>query len=109
MIDDDTLPTASERAEQARAAAAALVSSGNTRIGIDHFALPGDGLAIAAAAGRLHRNFQGYTSDTARTLSASGRLRSVELRKATSGTHPKQERGRAPSLRGSYRLHAATL
>jgi oxygen-independent coproporphyrinogen-3 oxidase len=72
MIDADTLPTASERAEQARAAAAALVSSGYTRIGIDHFALPGDGLAIAAAAGRLHRNFQGYTSDSARTLIGIG-------------------------------------
>jgi len=72
MIDDDTLPTAFERAGQAQAAAAALVSSGYTRIGIDHFALPGDSLAIAAAAGCLHRNFQGYTSDTARTLIGIG-------------------------------------
>jgi oxygen-independent coproporphyrinogen-3 oxidase len=72
MIEEDSLPTAFERAEQARAAAAALVSSGYTRIGIDHFALPGDSLAIAAAAGCLHRNFQGYTSDTARTLIGIG-------------------------------------
>jgi oxygen-independent coproporphyrinogen-3 oxidase len=72
MIDDDALPTVSERAEQAQAADEALVSSGYTQIGIDHFALPGDSLAIAAAAGRLHRNFQGYTSDTARTLIGIG-------------------------------------
>jgi oxygen-independent coproporphyrinogen-3 oxidase len=72
MIEQDSLPTAFERAEQARAAAAALVSSGYTRIGIDHFALPGDSLAISAAAGCLHRNFQGYTSDTARTLIGIG-------------------------------------
>jgi oxygen-independent coproporphyrinogen III oxidase len=72
MIDDDTLPAAFERAEQAQAAAAALVSSGYIRIGIDHFALPGDSLAIAATAGRLNRNFQGYTSDTARTLIGIG-------------------------------------
>ena len=72
MIDDDTLPTASERAEQAQAAAAALVASGYIQIGIDHFALPGDSLAIAAAAGHLHRNFQGYTSDIARTLIGIG-------------------------------------
>jgi len=72
MIDDDTLPTAFERAEQAQAAAAALVASGYTQIGIDHFALPGDSLAIASAAGRLHRNFQGYTSDIARTLIGIG-------------------------------------
>jgi oxygen-independent coproporphyrinogen-3 oxidase len=72
MIEDDCLPSASERAEQARAAAAALIAGGYTQIGIDHFALPGDSLAIAAAAGRLHRNFQGYTSDTARTLIGIG-------------------------------------
>jgi oxygen-independent coproporphyrinogen III oxidase len=72
MIDDDALPIASERAEQAQAAAKALVSSSYIRIGIDHFALPGDSLTIAAAAGCLHRNFQGYTSDTARTLIGIG-------------------------------------
>jgi oxygen-independent coproporphyrinogen III oxidase len=60
MIDDDTLPNAFERAEQAKAAAATLVASGYVQIGIDHFALPGDSLAIAAAEGRLHHNFQGY-------------------------------------------------
>lgn len=72
MIDDDTLPNAFERAEQAKAAAAALVASGYIQIGTDHFALPGDSLASAAAAGRLHRNFQGYTSDAARTLIGIG-------------------------------------
>lgn len=72
MIDDGSLPTASERAAQARAAAATLAAHGYIRIGIDHFALPDDGLAIAAAEGRLHRNFQGYTSDAARTLIGIG-------------------------------------
>jgi oxygen-independent coproporphyrinogen III oxidase len=72
MIEDATLPNASERAEQARAAAAALVANGYIQIGIDHFARPGDSLAIAAAEGRLHRNFQGYTSDVARTLIGIG-------------------------------------
>jgi oxygen-independent coproporphyrinogen-3 oxidase len=72
MIDDDTLPNAFERAEQAKAAAAALVANGYVQIGIDHFALPDDSLAIAAAEGHLHRNFQGYTGDTARTLIGIG-------------------------------------
>jgi oxygen-independent coproporphyrinogen III oxidase len=72
MIEDASLPNASERAEQAKAAAAVLAASGYTQIGIDHFALPGDSLAIAAAEGRLHRNFQGYTSDVARTLIGIG-------------------------------------
>ena len=72
MIADDSLPTAPERAEQAAAAAATLVENGYIQIGIDHFALARDSLAIAAAEGRLHRNFQGYTSDTARTLIGIG-------------------------------------
>jgi oxygen-independent coproporphyrinogen-3 oxidase len=72
MIDDDALPSAAKRAEQARLAAATLVGSGYIQIGIDHFALPGDSLAIAATGGSLHRNFQGYTSDGARTLIGIG-------------------------------------
>jgi oxygen-independent coproporphyrinogen-3 oxidase len=72
MIDDGSLPTASERAGQARTAAATLVANGYIQIGIDHFALPTDSLAIAAANGSLHRNFQGYTSDAARTLIGIG-------------------------------------
>ena len=72
MIADDTLPNAPDRAEQARLAAATLVASGYIQIGIDHFALPGDSLARSAAAGSLHRNFQGYTSDAARTLIGIG-------------------------------------
>jgi oxygen-independent coproporphyrinogen-3 oxidase len=48
-------------------------------VGMDQFALPDDQLALAAASGRLHRNFQGYTTDDAPVLlgfgaSAIGRL-----------------------------------
>ena len=50
----------------------ALVEQGYERIGLDHFALPGDGLAIAAREGRLRRNFQGYTDDNVPTLIAFG-------------------------------------
>jgi oxygen-independent coproporphyrinogen-3 oxidase len=72
MIPDEALPSAAERAEQAQAALEALVASGYVRIGIDHFALPSDALAVALQSGRLHRNFQGYTSDVARTLLGIG-------------------------------------
>jgi len=72
MIPDASLPTATERAEQAKAAAVALVASGYVQIGIDHFALAHDSLAISAAEGSLHRNFQGYTCDTAKTLIGIG-------------------------------------
>ena len=79
LIDDASLPGPSERLEQAQAAAETLVSFGYQAVGLDHFALPGDELAIAARERRLHRNFQGYTTDDADALiglgaSAIGRL-----------------------------------
>jgi oxygen-independent coproporphyrinogen-3 oxidase len=78
-IDEAALPSPADRYEQADAIARALTVRGYQRIGLDHFALPGDSLAVAAEAGALHRNFQGYTVDPCRTLlgfgaSAIGRL-----------------------------------
>src|SRR5699024_7718303 len=39
-----------------------LTEQGYQFIGMDHFALPDDSLAIAQREGKLHRNFQGYTT-----------------------------------------------
>jgi oxygen-independent coproporphyrinogen III oxidase len=61
-IDDHALPTAEQRIRMLRAGIAGFISSGYVYIGMDHFALPGDALAIAKRQGRLHRNFQGYTT-----------------------------------------------
>ncbi len=72
MIPEDALPDAAARARQASTAARALSDAGYRAIGIDHFALPADGLSLAADAGRLHRNFQGYTDDPAQTLVGLG-------------------------------------
>ena len=72
MIDEAALPGAEERAGQARSSAQALINGGYVPIGIDHFALPHDPLAIAAREGRMHRNFQGYTDDEARALIGFG-------------------------------------
>ena len=41
---------------------AALIGAGYVYIGMDHFALPNDALAVAKRQGRLHRNFQGYST-----------------------------------------------
>ena len=38
-----------------------LLEAGYIELGLDHFARPDDSLAQAAAAGRMHRNFMGYT------------------------------------------------
>jgi len=72
MIAEDALPDGRERFEQAEAAAARLVENGYRRIGLDHFALPGDPMAKAQDKGRLHRNFQGYTTDLAQALIGFG-------------------------------------
>ena len=41
---------------------AAFEEAGYVYVGMDHFALPGDALAVAKRQGRLHRNFQGYST-----------------------------------------------
>lgn len=72
LISESALPGPAERLAQSEAAAERLVSEGYVRIGLDHFALPTDELAIAAAERRLHRNFQGYTTDAAGVLLGLG-------------------------------------
>jgi len=72
LIHEAALPDAAERLEQSGAAAERLLGEGYVRIGLDHFALPTDPLAVAALEGRLHRNFQGYTADAAGTLLGLG-------------------------------------
>ncbi|MEZ5871210.1 MAG: oxygen-independent coproporphyrinogen III oxidase [Nitratireductor sp.] len=72
MIDEAALPGIEERFEQASEAGDFLVKCGYQRIGIDHFALPTDSLAIAATQGRLRRNFQGYTDDPCEVLLGLG-------------------------------------
>ncbi len=49
-----------------------LTSNGYVFIGMDHFAKPNDELAIAQAAGELHRNFQGYTTQPESALFGFG-------------------------------------
>jgi oxygen-independent coproporphyrinogen-3 oxidase len=56
------LPTGEQRVQMLGNALAGFVASGYVYIGMDHFALPDDALAVAKRQGRLHRNFQGYTT-----------------------------------------------
>lgn len=72
LIPEAALPDAEARAAQYAAASERLVAAGYQRVGIDHFARPDDPLAQAAEAGRLHRNFQGYTTDAAALLLGFG-------------------------------------
>lgn len=72
MIPTDTLPDAEARLALFQTARDLFVADGFAEIGIDHFARPGDGLALAQRAGRLRRNFQGYTDDRADILLGLG-------------------------------------
>ncbi|MGR3736983.1 MAG: oxygen-independent coproporphyrinogen III oxidase [Limimaricola soesokkakensis] len=72
LIPDHVLPDTQERVMQASMAREALIANGYVPIGIDHYALPHDALAVAARAGTLRRNFQGYTTDQAPTLIGFG-------------------------------------
>lgn len=107
LIDDEDLPGPAERLAQAEAAAGRLIAAGYVRIGLDHFALPEDELAVALAEGRLHRNFQGYTTDGAATLLGLGASSISRLPQGFVQNHA-QERlwreamtgGRLPTARG---------
>lgn len=72
MIPSDALPTPEERLDLFETARRLFVWDGYAEIGIDHFAAPGDGLAVAQKTGKLRRNFQGYTDDTATALIGLG-------------------------------------
>lgn len=72
MIKEDVLPGVEERFVQMSLAARMLMDAGYEAIGIDHFALPTDSMAIAQREGRLRRNFQGYTVDAAEALIGLG-------------------------------------
>lgn len=72
LIDEDALPGDLSRYHLARRAGERFVGAGLTAIGIDHFARPGDDLSKALEAGRLRRNFQGYTADSCQTLIGLG-------------------------------------
>ncbi len=66
------LPSADQRVQMLRAAIAGFIGQGYVYIGMDHFALPDDPLAVAKRTGRLHRNFQGYTTQPDCDLVALG-------------------------------------
>jgi oxygen-independent coproporphyrinogen-3 oxidase len=56
------LPKAADKVTMLSQSLNALVDAGYVYVGMDHFALPNDSLAVAKRQGRLHRNFQGYST-----------------------------------------------
>ena len=73
LIPDEQLPGPAERYAQLNAIHRVLTEEGGyVAIGLDHYALPSDAMAKAAAARRLKRGFQGYTTDGAPALIGFG-------------------------------------
>ncbi len=71
-ISDDALPQASLKLELLGLTIDAFKAAGYRMIGMDHFALPEDELSRAIEKRRLHRNFMGYTVQSARDMVGVG-------------------------------------
>jgi oxygen-independent coproporphyrinogen III oxidase len=69
---DEDLPVAGEKRALYEQARELLQTAGYVEIGMDHFALPHDGMAQAQRKGTLHRNFQGYTETRTTVLLGLG-------------------------------------
>ncbi|MFN9250283.1 MAG: oxygen-independent coproporphyrinogen III oxidase [Brevundimonas sp.] len=107
LIDVDALPGAEARFTMSRAAEALLGAAGYQTIGLDHFALPHDDLAAAARAGRLHRNFQGYTADEAEALIGLGASSISRTRDLYVQNAPAERDWRAAVAGGGFRPYGA--
>ena len=66
------LPSGGAKISMLSRSLAAFMGAGYVYVGMDHFALPEDALAIAKRQGRLHRNFQGYSTQPDCDLIALG-------------------------------------
>ena len=72
LIDERALPETPARWALYWAAAGRLAGHGMVAVGLDHFAAAGSALAEAAAAHKLQRNFQGYTTSAAPSILGFG-------------------------------------
>lgn len=61
-FDEEDIPKGNEKRAIYESAKEKLIHSGYIEVGMDHFALPEDELAIAFKSKKLHRNFMGYTT-----------------------------------------------
>ena len=71
-IQQSDLPTPDDKLQILQQAIRRLTEAGYVYIGMDHFAKPDDELTIAQQQGRLHRNFQGYSTQAECDMLAFG-------------------------------------
>ena len=82
-ISEADLPSAEVRLAMLGLCIDTLARAGYVYIGMDHFARPDDDLAVAQRQGRLHRNFQGYSTHAEMDLVSCG----VSAISAVAGTY----------------------
>ena len=106
-VDAAELPPAPQRVAMLGGAIAGFLERGYTYVGMDHFALENDSLAIAKRQGQLHRNFQGYSTQPDCDLiglgvSAIGRVGASYYQNAKTLTeyYAMLHEGRLPVVRG---------
>ena len=71
-IADADLPAPDEKLRMLSLCIERLCGAGYVYVGMDHFARPDDELAVAQGQGRLHRNFQGYSTHADADLVSCG-------------------------------------
>ena len=103
----EELPDAAARVRMLSRAIATLSDAGYVYIGMDHFALPDDPLAVAKRQGRLQRDFQGYSTQpegdlVALGVSAIGRIGASysQNAKTLESYYDLLDQGRLPVVRG---------
>jgi oxygen-independent coproporphyrinogen-3 oxidase len=101
------LPSAASKVSMLSRSLAAFMGAGYVYVGMDHFALPEDALAVAKRQGRLHRNFQGYSTQPdcdliALGVSAIGRIGATysQNAKTLEEYYDFLDQGRFPVVRG---------
>jgi oxygen-independent coproporphyrinogen-3 oxidase len=101
------LPSPADKLSMLSASLDAFSEAGYVYVGMDHFALPDDALAVAKRQGRLHRNFQGYSTQPdcdliALGVSAIGRIGATysQNAKTLEEYYDALDQGRLPIVRG---------
>jgi oxygen-independent coproporphyrinogen-3 oxidase len=101
------LPVGAAKVAMLSQSLSAFLGAGYVYVGMDHFALPEDALAVAKRQGRLHRNFQGYSTQpdcdlVALGVSAIGRIGATysQNAKTLEDYCDHLDQGRLPVVRG---------
>lgn len=109
QLDETQLPSADVKLSLLQLAIEKLLQAGYCYIGMDHFALPDDELALAQTQGNLHRNFMGYTTHADSDLLGLG-VSSISHIGESFSQNPRDlpsweaalEAGRIPTWRGMH-------